>query len=433
MIARTQTTRLLFGLPGAFFVFLAAVGISDLGDAFRAISLDLWFYTDSDNKEATRLLLVLAGVLPGLLFGPLAGAVADRFSLRRTFLITLIIRGLLSGVLAAIAATTPPGQFAYIVVISSAIASVFFASSAFVFVPRMVEKALLPRANGIAESATWALAAVGPATASIAFAFWGPAPSFLIDAATFLIAAGIFAALIRPDAASTPRGSVTSNLRSTYREFGELLRGIPGAVRHLSRNRLALGMLLASYGVTFTAGVNSFSLIFLIDVELGLPVEALGFVFSWNGVIAVIAALSVGFLVRNANMKRLFLGCLGVLAASQFLMGLAPNVLFLAIGVAVSAFANAPYNVAVATLFQTTIDDEYLGRVEGLDTTVENSLQVAIFLGAAGVVAAVGPRPAMIGAGFIALALLVGGAFLMGRRQPRVAEAESPVSEPTAQ
>ncbi|MFT4280648.1 MFS transporter [Microbacterium sp.] len=413
MTPRHQT---LFALPLTFFGFLMAVAVSDLGDSFRVLALDLWFYESSPDKEGARLTLLLASVIPALLIAPLAGAVADRFDLRRTFIATTTLRGVISLGLAAVAYSLGAGEIALVLVIASAVASVFFTSSAFVFVPRLVTQNLLPRANGILESMTWTLAAVGPAAGALAFAAWGPVPSFLIDGASFLLSALLFTFVLRkPVEEVTEQQSTRSGLRQWAREFGALLRGIRPAAAYLTSNRYALGLLVASYGVTITAAANSFSLIFLIAADLQLPAEAFGFVLSWNGVVAVVAALVVGFVVRASGMQTLYLTCLGLFAVAQIVIGLAPNLLILTLGVALSALINAPYNVAVTTLFQTAIADEYLGRVEGLDVSIDNALRIGTFVAAAAAVAMWGARSVLVLSGAVALVLLIVGGALMLR------------------
>ncbi|WEK13148.1 MAG: MFS transporter [Candidatus Microbacterium phytovorans] len=416
----TPQHRTIFALPLTFFGFLMAVAVSDLGDSFRLLALDLWFYESSTDKEGARLTLLLASVIPALLVAPLAGAVADRFDLRRTFIATTALRGIISLGLAAVAHSLGVGETAIVLVVASAVASVFFTSSAFVFVPRLVKQNLLPRANGILESMTWALAAVGPAAGALAFAAWGPAPSFLIDGASFLLSALLFKyVLVKPVKEVTDQRRARGGVRQLAREFGELLQGVGPAAAYLASHRYALGLLLASYGVTITAAANSFSLIFLIAVDLQLPAEAFGLVLSWNGVVAVVAALIVGFIVRASGMQTLYLACLGLFAVAQIIIGLAPNLFILIIGVALSALINAPYNVAVTTLFQTSIADEYLGRVEGLDVSVDNALRIGTLIAAAAAVATWGPRSVLVVSGIVALVLLIVGGALMLRSTGR--------------
>ncbi|WP_287901488.1 MFS transporter [Arthrobacter sp.] len=394
------------GLPLAFFGFLTAVSISNIGDSFRSLSLDLWFYEASADKEAARVTLLLMTILPALVLGPLAGAVADRWDLRRTFLVTNVLRGLLSFGLAAAAWLAGPGYVAVLIVTASAISSVFFASSAFVFLPRLVKEGLLSRANGYLESATWAVSSVGPALASGAFALWGAVPAFLIDGVSFMAAAYLFSKVVRKTpGAGTERVPLADRLRVFKEELRELVLGIPPAVRYLAGHRPALGILLGSYGVTITAAVNSFSLIFLIASDLGLPAEVFGFVLSLNGIVAVAAAVLTGVLLRTEALRRYFLACLLLLATSQVIMGLSPNVILLLVGVAVSASVNAPYNVAVTTLFQKSISEKFLGRVEGLDVSVDNALRIVVLLVAAWSVGSFGARPALIVSGVIAVVL----------------------------
>ena len=416
VIVTTFRTRVgPFGLPLTFFGFVMAVALSDVGDSFRVLALDLWYFEHATDREGARLALMLASVLPAVFLAPVAGAVADRFELRTVFVATTAIRGFLSFGLAVAAAVGGPGVHSTILVSAAAIAGIFFASSAFVFVPRLVRQDLLPRANGILESVTWALASIGPALGAGAFALWGPAPSFAVDGVSFLVTAALFARILprRADAEGRPPTRLADGMRRGVVELSATLRGIHPAARYLMGQRFALGLLVASYGVTITAGTNAYALIFLVSDDLKLPTEVLGLVLSWNGVVAIVAALTVGFVIRRSQMSFVFVACLAVFAAAQVTMGAATNVAVLLIGVALSALANAPYNVAVTTLFQTSVDDEFLGRVEGLDTAVESLLRIGVLIGAAVSVTAWGARPALIASAAAAIVLLMIGGVLM--------------------
>lgn len=420
----TRSRAGLFGLPATFFGFVAAVAFSDIGDSFRVLALDLWYFELTAGREGARLTLLLATVLPALFLAPVAGAVADRFDLRSVFIVTTALRGLVSLGLAAAAAVGGPGIHSTVLVAAAAIAGVFFASSAFVFVPRLVQRDLLPRANGILESTTWALASVGPALGAGAYAVWGPAPSFAVDGVSFLATAVLFARILPKTAdAGTSTPVRRGRIRLGVIALASTVRGIPPAARYLAGHRFVLGLLLASYGVTVTAGTNAYALIFLVSDDLRLPSEVLGLVLSWNGIVAVIAALTVGFVVRRSRMPLVFVVCLALFAVAQVVMSAAPNVTVLLIGVAVSALVNAPYNIAVTTLFQTSIDDEFLGRVEGLDTAVESLLRIAVLLGAAAVVTLWGARAAVMASAGVAIVLLVAGVLLMARGRAAAAEA----------
>ncbi|MDT3344382.1 MFS transporter [Microbacterium aquilitoris] len=421
----TRSRAGLFGLPATFFGFVAAVAFSDIGDSFRVLALDLWYFELTAGREGARLTLLLATVLPALFLAPVAGAVADRFDLRTVFIVTTALRGILSFGLAAAAAAGGPGIHSTVLVAAAAIAGVFFASSAFVFVPRLVQRDMLPRANGILESTTWALASVGPALGAGAYAMWGPAPSFAVDGVSFLVTAALFARILpkTTDAESSTPARRRARIRLGVDALASTVRGIPPAARYLAGHRFALGLLLASYGVTITAGTNAYALIFLVSDDLGLPSEVLGLVLSWNGIVAVIAALTVGFVVRRSRMPLVFVVCLALFAVAQVVMGAAPNVTVLLVGVALSALVNAPYNIAVTTLFQTSIDDQFLGRVEGLDTAVESLLRIAVLLGAAAVVTLWGARAAVIASAGVAMILLVAGVLLMARRRAAATDA----------
>lgn len=56
----------LFGLRLTLFGLVTAVAFPEIGDSFRVIALDFWYFEITGNREGARLVLLLASVLPPL-------------------------------------------------------------------------------------------------------------------------------------------------------------------------------------------------------------------------------------------------------------------------------------------------------------------------------------------------------------------------------
>lgn len=397
-----------------FGAFISAYALSSFGDSFRLVALTLWVFTDSKQNPFARVLLLLLSVLPGLLLGFFSGVLADRGNQKQIMIWVDFIRaGLSLALLVAAASGSLP--LAYLAVAASGVVSVFFSSSSFALLPRLVDTSQLGRVNGIHEIVGWGVTALGPVMAALTYVWFGPAWSFGFDAATF-VASAFLLLLIRfsePIEISTNAARFQGNLIGRgQRSLREAREGLTYVWKH----PVAKWFLITVAGPTITSNANTVALIFLLNQDLKAPLSAIGFVFSLNGIVAVIAASVVTMRTKRIDYGKLLVLSLGGMVASQFVMGFAPSLPILAAGVIISAIANAPFNIAYDTVLQRSVDKQFLGRVEGLDTTISNVLQIVVLIGAGVIVASLGARWVFVLAGVIGgVCVLVGGAVLLPR------------------
>lgn len=397
-----------------FGAFISAYALSGFGDSFRLVALTLWVFTDSKQSPFARVLLLLLSVLPGLLFGFFSGILADRGDQKRIMILVDIMRAGFSLVL-MVAVLNESLSLAYVAVAASGVVSVFFSSSSFALLPRLVDKSQLGRVNGVHEIVGWGVAALGPVMAALTYVWFGPAWAFGIDACTFLFSA-VLLSVIRL-ARQAEISIRTSRDRGKIIDYGQrsLNEAREGLV-YVWKHPVAKWFLITVAGPTITSNANAVALIFLLNQDLKAPLSAIGFVFSLNGVVAVLAASVVTARTKHIEYGKLLILSVAGMVTSQFVMGFAPSLPVLALGVIISAVANAPFNIAYDTVLQQSVDQEFLGRVEGLDTTISNVLQIIVLIGAGVLVALVGARWVFVLAGALScLCVLVGGAVLLPR------------------
>lgn len=375
-------------MPPAFGLFYASFAVSMMGDSFRLLAVNVWLFETTSGSIGARLLVVLLATVPGMLLGGVSGVIADRYDKYSVLVVADLIRIAVGLGLAGCAATGNAAWALVLVALGNGI-GVFFSSSSFALLPRLVPQDRLPRANGLMETGQSAMQIAGPSLAAVTLAFGGASRAFLIDSATFAVSAVILWVLRRKLTAA-PAGAAAGADGDGAVDDGDG-DGTPDAkpwaafvdgTRIILRSPPIRSLLLASYGVAFLTACTNYGLIFLIARSLALGPSSLGYIYSLNGAVAVVAALAVTVLARSIHLGRIMaLSMLG-LCVAQVVMGIAPNVYVLGVGVAVSALSNAPYNVAVSSLYMSRIPAAYLGRVEGIDTMVDNLANVLGFLAA---------------------------------------------------
>lgn len=386
-----------------YWKLFGAASVSNLGDGIDAAALPLI------AAALTRDPLLFAGVavvnrLPWLLFTLHAGAIADRVDRRRLMVAMNVVRAVLFGALAvAIIGDWATIWLLYVITFLTGIAEVVFDTSWQPILPSVVrDKDQLERANGLLFGAqTVSDQFVGPPIGGFLFAVAAALP-ILLDAGTFLVAAGLLLGLSgayrpRPQSPTPDDDAPRPSLRADIGEGLSWLRG------HRLLRSLAL-LLGAMNGLTAMA----FAIWPLFALEI-LGVDAVGFGFLLTATAAgsLLASFTAGRIVeRIGRGPALWITLVGS-AAIPFAQGLTSNPWVFAAFSVLFGFTAVIWNVITVSLRQTIIPDALLGRVNSVYRFLGwGSMPIGAFIG--GVVASVaGLRAPFLAAGVVMAIVLV--------------------------
>lgn len=360
-----------------FRLLLTAGTISNVGDGIDATALPLLAAT------LTRDPILFAGVattarLPWLLFALQAGALADRLDRRRVMVTVNVVRSALLAVLgAAVVLDAASIWLLYVVSFGLGTAEVLFDTSAQAFLPRLVERDQLERANGLQMGLeTVGNQFAGPPLGGLLFAAAAAAP-ILLDAGTFLVAAVLLAmihrgagrAATRPGAArpqdahpgadpdvDAAAPAPSTSIRHDIREGLAWLRG------HVLLRSLAVLLGLMNGGFMLFGGVLALFALDVLgvnEVEFGLLLTAVA-IGSFG---ASLVASRVVDAIGRATTLWLTLVAAVVLPLVQ---GLTNNVWVFAVASVVFGATAVLWNVITVSLRQAVIPDHLLGRVNAV-------------------------------------------------------------------
>ena len=202
--------------------YLTARAISWAGNAITLVALPILMFQLTGSPALTGLLTAVEA-LPYLALGLPAGALADRWNRKRV----LVLTGALSGgvmasipVAAAIERLTVP----HLVLAAAAVSTlfVFFDAAGFGALPDIVGRSRIPSATGTMVACNTLITLAGPAAGGALAASIGPAWALSIDAAAYVIAAGVTARVrwtqvppesVHPLSARVLRGEISAGLR----------------------------------------------------------------------------------------------------------------------------------------------------------------------------------------------------------------------------
>jgi MFS family permease len=333
-------------------------------------------------------LVALARLLPAAVVAPFAALLGDRFRRKRIMVAADLARVCTTGAAAAAVFAGAPAVVVYALAVLTALASTAFGPA---------QSAVLPSLARSPEELT-AANATSATLESVGF-FLGPALGGVLLAVTsvgavFAATAGLFlwSALVLSRIATDSRGDPGAEVESIGREALAGFRAILGE----RRLRLVVGL----YGAqTLIAGIMRVLVVVTALRILDLGPSGVGFLNSADGVGALAGVLVLLGVITTGRLSGVF--GLGILmwGVPLIVLGLWPNVPLALLCFGVIGVGNVLVDVAGLTLLQRTAPDKVRARVFGV---FESVFLATIGIGAILaplLIAAFGPRGALIAAG----------------------------------
>ncbi|MER5307901.1 MFS transporter [Streptomyces sp. NPDC002773] len=334
--------------------YLTGVVVSGFGTTAMWLASGIWVksLTGSDSLAALTAFALWAPVL----LGPLLGTLADRVR-RRPLLVTLDVAmaALLPLLLWVDSADRVWLLFAVLVLYGTQGAVHEAAEQA--LVATVVDEKRLGAFNGLRMTANESVKLIAPLVAAGLFARYGGGPVALLDAASFALAAGVFA--LMPVREARP---VRSGSRRWWRETAEGVR--------LLRASPVLRPLVATGAFTMLlAGVNGAAIYAVVDRGLGHAPAYAGVLYAVQGAGSVLAGLVTGPLLRRMPERALAAVGLALFAVAVGVRALPYEVTALAAS-AVIGLGLPWVLVAVVTAVQRETPAEAVGRVAATANTL---------------------------------------------------------------
>lgn len=396
--------RMLAPLRNRNFALLwGGMTVSLLGDGIYFVAIAWEALRLSDTTLAISF-VGIAWTLPTVAFLLFGGALSDRVDRRRVMLWSSIAQAIAIGAIGLLVTFGANQLWTMLLLVALyGGADAFFLPAFEAIVPTILESGEMASASALDQFIRpLSLQLAGPALGGIIVALTGTGAAFLLDAATFLVAAGALVAM------RTPRHCPAGEAR----EHGPLT-GIGEAIRFVRANGW-LWRTLAAAGLTMLLfyGPSQVLLPYVVKNVLHAGSGTLGAIRACGGIGAILAAISVsqrglpGWPVR-AMLAGWALQCLTLagyaVASSSWLFG--------AIAL-VGGACGAGGSVVWGTLLKTRVPNDVLGRVASLDFLVSIGLVPVSFALTGPVAQAIGAQATLLGGGALAAATMLGFALL---------------------
>jgi predicted MFS family arabinose efflux permease len=381
-----------------------------MGDWAMFAALPFYAYEQTGSAFASGAVLT-ALTLPGFLIGTVAGVFVDRWNRKRTMVVANLLQVLVMLPLLLVR----PGESLWLVyVVAFVLASVsqFVAPAENALLPKLVGTDRLMVANSLNAFNDNLARIAGPAIGGLVIAFGGLGGVALLNAATFLLAAGLISLIRAPttERETAHRDATRGTLVSVWREWSQGLRLVAGE-RHVAVLFVILGAAMLADSI-LSALIAPF-----VGGVLGAPASLFGLLLTLRGVGGLIGGVvlgSVAMRVRPENVLVLSLITVGLVTLVFATMPLAPISMACAVALGVPAVG---WIASQQTLLQKSVADEFLGRVFGAfaATTALMLFAGSLAAGALGDVAGIVPLLVVSGVIYCGAALLA--LVLLGRPQ----------------
>jgi MFS family permease len=348
-------------------IYICGQTLSTVGDNALWLAMGIWVkILTGSNSEAG---LVFFFLVAGISMAPLTGVLVDRVR-RRPLMVSANLAA--AALVCLLLLVHGHGQLwlIYAVTFGYGVLSALLGSAQTALVPALVPDELLGEANAVLQAGSQGLRIFTPLIGAGLLAWIGAAPVILLDAATFIVAAGCVQAL-------AVREARPARTESSWRA------DLAGGLRYTWHSALLRKLLVTAVLALIVIG-------FLETISFAIVSQGLHRTPPFLGVLVAVQAAGAiaGFPAVAPLMKRIgevATIAVGLLAlgggAALMIAGWLPAVLAGSVVLGASVVA---INVAAVTLIQRRTAPEFLGRVEALLTAASTAPQaISIAAGAA--------------------------------------------------
>jgi MFS family permease len=363
---------------GAFQRVWGAATISIFGSLVTRIALPFVAITVLNANSVDVAFVRSMDLIAGLAFGLVAGAWVDRLRRRpvliwadagRAVLLSLVPLAWIGGWLSL--------ALLLVVTLLAAVLTTFFDAADNAYLPTVVPKRDLVRANG-------ALAASGSVSEFAAFGSAGflvqilGAPfAVLIDAVTFVVSALLLGTIRAKEPPPPPKAD---------RE--PVVREIAIGLRLVARQPILRATTLASMATAAMWGIGGAIWYLFAIEELGLDAAAIGLVAAVGGVSSLFGAVLTSRATARYGAGKVMIGGVLFTGLGSLFVPLAPAsapliaIAFLVANQLVTDPAATAYDITDTSIRQSIVHDRQLGRVNATVTVAVLTAQLIATLGA---------------------------------------------------
>ncbi len=268
-------------------LYVAGQALSLFGDSALWLALGIWAKGLTGSSGAAGMIIFCIAA-PALL-SPLSGLIVDRVRRRRLLIVANL--GTAVAVLPLLLVGVGDVWILYAVAVAYGFSYTILGSGQSAMLAGLLPADELADANAVMQTVREGLRLVAPLAGAALFTAFGGAAVALLDAATFVLAAGAIALMRSPD----PRP-----VRTAERAREAIVAG----ARHVRDTAPLRQMTIACAAALLFIGFSETLTFEIVDVGLGRETAFIGVLLAMQGVGAIGGAATAARLIRRAGERR---------------------------------------------------------------------------------------------------------------------------------
>lgn len=360
-----------------FRLLLGSYAVSWSGDWCYTIALTVWVVQQTHSTGWVAAVFVLR-ILPYVLFGAPGGILADRLDRRRLMVGLDIGRGLLMIPLIFVVAFDGPVLVGAAIAFLTSTMSAVTRPAVVASTPRVVGEADLAAANALETVIAQLSVFIGPAVATLLLETTSLEVAFAANAATFAVSAVLVSGVRsagggkadRVDRAESTTATTPAGDESEPEPKTGLLTELTVGWKAI---RATSGLTIYTFllaGALLAWGGEDVLMVLVATDNIGTGPEGIGLISAATGIGGLVIAPFMARLVGRDHLAGLLSGSLLLAGLAMALMSL-PRSVAPALAVAfVEGIALILFEVAALTLLQRAVEPDVLGRVYGLQDSL---------------------------------------------------------------
>ncbi|MFF0091831.1 MFS transporter [Streptomyces canus] len=349
-------------------------------------------FSPEKQTSATAIASAMAVLLlPYSLVGPFAGVLLDRWRRREVFLYGNLLRALLASVTAVLMLSHVPDWLFYVSALCVTAVNRFVLSGLSAALPRVVDEERLVIANSLSPTAGTLAAIAGGGLAFVVRLLVADSDAVVVLLGAGLYLCGALAALRVPPELLGPDRELIKHrlgtaLAGTARDLVAGIRHLAAPSRRSAARALgAMSLIRFCYGALLVMVLMLCRYALTSDPDDGLAL--LGLALGISGAGFFVAAVITPWTAGKLGPERWIAVCAAAAAALEPALGLPFTTAPILIAAFVLGLITQGAKIATDTIVQSSVDDEFRGRIFSVYDVLFN----IAFVGAAAVAALILP------------------------------------------
>lgn len=410
-----------------FGLLWAGQNISMIGDWVLFVALPFYIFALTGSTLATGIMFIVQ-TLPRLFFGSVAGVFVDRWNRKHTMVIVNLIQALILVPLFLVRSRDLI-WIIYLCAFADSLVSQFFNPAQTAIIPVLVEEKDLLPANSLNSMSQELTRLVGPSLGGLLFGLLGIGSVVTLDLISFLFSAALLSLIVvsaRSIPAQQEQQPVSSAGNLLTNSVAKVWQEWRAGMRLVRKEQLVSAIFIIIGIAMIGEGIIEVLIAPYVERVLHSTPQVLGWLMSAQAVGGILGSLVMPHLSKKFSPGRL-MGICG-LAFSIVIVVIAkvPVVAVILPLIAIGGAGAVGFFIPMITLLQTTVANEYQGRIFGAFSAIQAIAMLTGMGMASGLADRIGIVPMMLfDAAFNILAALLTFALIRVALQPDQPSAES--------